>query len=324
MLFLAAIGWRVLDRIRIGPIVVSPHGLGIAAGFLAGGALLARRAERSLGIAREHIWNMLMWSILGVIVGARAAFVIGHPELFFPDDPLSVLRVWEGGVALYGGIFGGILAAIPYQRRHRLPTVALLDAAAPGFPLGIAIGRIGDLIIGDHLGSETSFILGYRYLGGDLPDRVLAIGTVVHQTALYDMLIAAIIFPIVLRASRKIRPTGHLIAIAGLWYAAGRFITDFARTEVATVGGLRGTQWTSLAIITFGLTWLTLRRPSRVGSAPDRLPREQISDEPEIGSDGEVEDATNDASGRDTPTGSAPPFSPSDLDRPAPPAEPGA
>lgn len=283
MLLFASIGWRVLDRFRFGPLEISPHGIGIAAGFLAGGSLLARRAERSLGIAREHTWNMLMWSIVGVIGGARIAFVIGHPDLFFPDDPLGVLRVWEGGVALYGGIFGGLLAALPYQRAHGLPSRALLDAAAPAFPLGIALGRIGDLVIGDHLGSTTNFFLGYRYLGGTLPDRTLAVGTVVHQTALYDMLIAALIFPIVMRASRKTRPPGQLFAIAALWYAAGRFVTDFARTEVATLGGLRGTQWTSLAIILVGVSLLAFRRPSRALA----LGSEQVSHDLRVSPDGE-------------------------------------
>jgi phosphatidylglycerol---prolipoprotein diacylglyceryl transferase len=282
MFWLAAIGWRVIDRFRFGPLEISPHGIGIAAGFMAGGALFARRAERLLGVRKEHTWNMLMWAIVGVIIGARLAFVIGHPDLFFPDDPLGVFRIWEGGVALYGGIFGGILATIPYHRKHNLPTVELLDAAAPGFPLGIAIGRIGDLIIGDHLGAPTDFFLGYRYLGGPLPDRTLAIGDVVHQTALYDMLIAAIIFPIVMVLARKHRPRGRLIAMTGMLYAAGRFVTDFARTEVATFGGLHGTQWTSIAIVLVGLAWLS-RRPRRGYS----LPLEQPLHEPAVIADDE-------------------------------------
>lgn len=260
---LAAIGWRLVDRIEIGPLSVSPHGIGIAIGFLAGGALLARRAERMLGVRREDIGNMLTWAILGVLVGARLAYVIGH-WAEFAAEPAAIPRIWEGGVSLQGGILGGILAAIPYGRRHGIPMLPLLDAAAPGFPLGIALGRVGDLVIGDHLGTPTDFMLGYRYLGGaQPPDRLLAIGDVVHQTALYDLLIAAVILPIVLRIGRRTMPTGHLIAWTAILYACGRFVTDFARTEVATFFGLRGTQWTSIAFVVAGVTWL-LRRPPRL------------------------------------------------------------
>jgi len=273
---LGSVGWPLIDRFEIGPLSVSPHGVGIAVGFLAGGALLARRAERNLGVSREDIWNMLMWAILGVIVGARLSYVVGHllandaVGQGFRDDPASMLRIWEGGVSLQGGILGGILAAIPYGRRRGIAMLPVLDAAAPGFPLGIAIGRIGDLIIGDHLGSRTDFFLGFRYVGGaQPPDRTLAVGEVVHQTALYDMLVAAALFPIVMRLSRRTLPAGHLIAWTAIGYAAGRLVTDFARTEVATFGPLRATQWTSIAFIVAGAAWLLRRRPRVVPSTLD-------------------------------------------------------
>jgi len=263
---IGAIGWRLIDRIEIGPLSISPHGIGIAIGFLAGGALLARRAERMLGFRREQIWNMLMYAIVGVIIGARLAYVIGHWSEF-SSDLAQIPRIWEGGVSLQGGILGGIVAAIPYGRKHGIAMLPILDAAAPGFPLGIALGRVGDLVIGDHLGTPTSFLLGYRYLGGaQPPDRVLQIGDVVHQTALYDLLIAAAILPIVLRIAKRTMPTGHLIAWTAILYASGRIITDFARTEVATFFGLRGTQWTSIAFIIVGATWLLRPRPRVVPS----------------------------------------------------------
>lgn len=266
---MAAIGWKLIDRIHIGPLSISPHGIGIAVGFLAGGALLARRAERMLGVTREQIWNMLMWAIVGVIIGARLAYVLGHWSEF-SSDLTQIPRVWEGGVSLQGGILGGIVAAIPYGRRHGIPMLPILDAAAPGFPLGIALGRFGDLVIGDHLGTPTTFVLGYEYLGGaQPPDRTLAIGDVVHQTALYDLLIAAAILPIVLRLARRSMPTGQLISWTAILYAAGRFVTDFARTEVATFSGLRGTQWTSIAFIVVGVTWLLRPRARVVPSTLD-------------------------------------------------------
>ncbi|MGZ4242122.1 MAG: prolipoprotein diacylglyceryl transferase, partial [Actinomycetota bacterium] len=155
MALLAYLGWKVIPRFKLGPISVSPHGIGIAVGYAAGGSLLARRAERLYGIAREHVWNMLMWAVAGVVVGARLFYIVGHLNLYFPHDPLGIFEIWQGGIVFYGGVFGGIAAAYPYMRKHHLRFWHVMDAAAPGFPLGLICGRIGDLIIGDHLGGPT-------------------------------------------------------------------------------------------------------------------------------------------------------------------------
>ena len=263
---LAYLGWRVVPRVKLWRLSISPHGLGIAAGYAAGGTLLARRAERFYGIAREHVWNMLMWAVGGVIVGARLFYVIGHLNLYFGAgrDPLDLFKIWQGGIVFYGGVFGGIAAAYPYMRKHHLNFWHVMDAAAPGFPLGLIFGRIGDLIIGDHLGGTTRFFLGWRYKGGELPGTTqLPIGTVVHQTALYDFINVMILFPVVMLLGRKRRPDGWLIMFTATWYGGARFIEDFARTGTATYLGLRGTQWVSIAIILIG-TWY-LRRLSRHG-----------------------------------------------------------
>lgn len=261
MTVLAAIGWKLVDR--IGP--VSPHGLGIAMGYVAGGTLSARRAERLYGIKRDHIWNALMWAVLGVIVGARLFYVAGHLGDYFPDDPLGIFRVWEGGIVFYGGAIGGIVAGVPYLRRHGIPFWHGMESIAPGFPLGLLIGRLGDLVIGDHLGSRTDFFLGYRYEGGALPPGCSVpgvdpsahvvcpgMGEVVHQTALYDWLSVLVLFPVVLWLGRHRRPDGFLFAFMVTWYAAGRMVSDFAR-PAATYAGLRGTQWVSVALIAFGI-----------------------------------------------------------------------
>lgn len=280
MNLLAYLSWKTLPRIPLGPLKISPHGIGIAIGFALGGQLLARRAERLYGIAREHIWNMLMWAVLGVVVGARLFYVAGHLSDFFPARPWDVFAIQNGGIVLYGGILGGIVAAYPYARKHGLPYLKLLDAAAPGFPLGIIFGRMGDLIIGDHLGAPTTFFLGWRYQGGIdcsinstidgcLPDRVLQIGDVVHQTALYDLLIASVLFPLVLLLGRRARPTGNLIMSAAILYAIGRFFTDFARTQAATFLGVHGTQWVSIALIVTGTVFLIRKRNEPVPQPSD-------------------------------------------------------
>jgi phosphatidylglycerol:prolipoprotein diacylglycerol transferase len=269
---LGAISWRVVPTIDIGPLSVSPHGLGIAVGYLLGGMLTARRAERLYNISRQHIWNALTWAVVGVIVGARLFFVVGHLGDYIPDDPLGIFRIWEGGIVFYGGVFGGIAAAIPYLRRNGIPIWQAMDAAAPGFPLGLIFGRIGDLVIGDHLGGPTTLPWGFRYAGGQLPGCPAAvdsgiscpvIGEVVHQTALYDLASALVLFPVVLLLTRRRRFDGFLIMFTATWYAIARYISDFARSA-PLYAGFRGTQWVSLVLGLSGIWWLT--RGSRFGT----------------------------------------------------------
>ncbi len=306
---LAAIGWKTIPRIDLGPLSVSPHGIGIAVGYALGGQLLAKRAERLYGIAREHIWNMLMWAVLGVIVGSRLFYVVGHIGDYIPDRPLDIIMIQKGGIVLYGGIFGGILAAWPYARKHGIPFLKTLDAAAPAFPLGLIFGRIGDLMIGDHLGGPTNFFLGWRYEGGIgcnvfrdcLPDRILPVGTVVHQTALYDLFIVLLLFPLVLAMGRRRRPDGWLISFAAVCYAVGRFFTDFARTADSTgeappgFFGLHGTQWVSLALVLVAGTLLIRKARAPVGAEEVFAPV-GASDDVE-GAPGDVAVAPGDAAG---------------------------
>jgi prolipoprotein diacylglyceryltransferase len=148
-----------------------------------------------------------------------------------------------------------------------------------GLAFGIAFGRIGDLIIGDHLGKPTSWLLAWRYEGGELPGfacvaemcrstlqggkellltkggsalyapsgELLDTGTGVHQTALYDMVFATLLFLVLYLLSRQRRRLGVLTLTFGAWYGATRVLEDFLRVD-KRIFGLTGSQWTGLTV----------------------------------------------------------------------------
>lgn len=323
-LTLAAVGWPVLDRVRFGEsFAISPHGLGIAIGFLLGAVLLTRLAP-SRGIDPDHISTMIFWALIGAVVGSRLFYVIAHFSEF--DNVGQMLAVWRGGISLLGGIAGATLVNIPLMRRYGYRFFQVMDPAVISLAFGIAIGRIGDLIIGDHLGKPTSWLLAWTYEGGTLAPpyacragrcvaellngsqqmvvtrdgatllgsagEVISRGVGVHQTALYDILSASLLFLVLWRLNKRPRREGVLTLTFGLWYGVTRLVTDFLRIDKRFFG-LTGSQWTAIAVAAISagiLIWWALG-PSRppagaVEAGKRRSPGADASEGPAAGDAG--------------------------------------
>jgi phosphatidylglycerol---prolipoprotein diacylglyceryl transferase len=300
---LASVGWPVLDRFRFGnAFAISPHGLGIALGFMIGGWLLGKIGPKH-GVSAEHISTMLFWALIGAIVGARVAYVIAHLSEF--SSPLEWLQVWKGGISLLGGIAGAIIINIRRMKKYGYRFLQVMDPSMVALSMGIGIGRIGDLIIGDHLGKPTSWFLAWAYHGGnlappftcvkgiceaqlqggcveviqrgtakllDVNGEVLATGVGVHQTALYDMILAWILFAILWNLRKKPRREGVLALTFGVYYGCCRLLEDSLRID-KRFGPFTGSQWSALtvALISAGiLIWWAVQ--ARRGSPGDADP----------------------------------------------------
>jgi phosphatidylglycerol:prolipoprotein diacylglycerol transferase len=278
-MLLAALTWPIWERIRlVGDFAVSPHGITIALGFLAGAQVMLARARRR-GVARRPVDDvrlvieaLVTRAALGGIVGARFFYVVTHLDNF--ATPLEWFLVWEGGLSLLGGITGAVLAGLPYVLRRRLSVALLLDSAAPGLALGIFLGRIGDLVIGEHLGGRTNSPLGWRCTGavGDPgapypwpgPTAQGCFDVAVHQTALYDFLAGGVVFALLILLERRARFDGFFLSAFVVLYGGFRFVSDFARAaDRDLVWTLTGSQLAAVAAILAVAAWLALVRPWR-------------------------------------------------------------
>jgi phosphatidylglycerol:prolipoprotein diacylglycerol transferase len=281
---LASVGWPVLDRFHFGDaFAISPHGIGIAVGFLVGAAIFQRRAPR-WGIRPEHAAQVVFWALIGAIVGARFFYVLAHLEEY--ASPLEWLEIWRGGISLLGGIAGATIANAIRIRMHGYHFFQVADPLVPGLALGIAVGRIGDLIIGDHLGKPTSWLLAWTYEGGTIappfscvqetctaslnggftatitkagatltgPGTDLA-GVGVHQTALYDMLLAIPLAAFLFWFQRRARREGVVTLTFAMLYGGMRLMEDSLRID-KRFGPLTGSQWTSLAVVVISVAIL--------------------------------------------------------------------
>jgi prolipoprotein diacylglyceryl transferase len=302
---LSSIGWPVVDRFRLGDsFAISPHGLFIAIGFMLGAWLFGRIAV-ARGVEERAISSIVLWSLIGAIVGARFFYVVAHWSEFAPK-PVEALLIWKGGISLLGGIAGATIANAINIRRFGLRFFQVADALAAPLALGIAVGRIGDLIIGDHLGKPTSWLLAWRYSGGtvappfeclqefcqaplqgdrlqtlersgskllDSTGAVIASGVGVHQTALYDMLLAWGLFALLWWFTKRSRREGLAALAFAIYYGCCRLLEDFLRID-KRFGPLTGSQWTALTVVVVCVAiWGYLAVSKRPGpTTPPRPP----------------------------------------------------
>jgi phosphatidylglycerol:prolipoprotein diacylglycerol transferase len=242
----------VQPEIDVLGIPVKTFGVMFALGFLAAGAVLARRLKE-LGKPADWAYEIIFAGLLGGLVGSRVYYLFQHTDQF-SKDPLG--SVFGGtGLVWYGGVIGGALAVVLWARRRGMLNVGLLDVCAAPLALGYAIGRIGCQISGDGdygKPSDLPWAMGYPH--GTVPT---APGVEVHPTPIYETLAMGLVAWLLWRYRDRVRP-GVLFA----WYLVGsgleRFLVEFVRRNEPVALGLTTPQLESIAIFAVGLAWLLL------------------------------------------------------------------
>jgi len=247
--------------VQIGPFLLTWHGLFSVLGILAA-ARLAQLLLRREGIGPDRVYDMAVWMVVLGIVGARVLYVWENYKLFAAGPPYKVLLLNEGGISQWGGIFGALLGGWIWCRRHRVPFLRVIDAAGPANAIGFLVGRIGDVINGEHHGTPTNLPWGVNYVNAATLGQP---GRIVHPEVAYEMLWCAVLLAIGLPLYRRLKkeyPEG-VVGLAWLGvYAAGRFLLSFMR-EDSLFFGLRQAQWAGLLMIVVaiaGIAYLLSRR----------------------------------------------------------------
>jgi phosphatidylglycerol---prolipoprotein diacylglyceryl transferase len=236
MWFQSVITIGIDPNIHLGPLTVSWHGLTIAIGIVVGGLAAARFAsERRLDTDPLYAIGGLL--ALGGLVGGRLFYVAEH------GGPLFGSR----GFTFDGGVILSALLIVAYVWRSGL-SASYLDAVAAGLPLGVAVGRIGDVINGEHYGPRSDFFLAVR---NSHPDALTPNSHFAYQNGgLYEVLLAAAIFAIVWPLRHRMRRTGDLAWLVLGLFAFGRFFEFFLRSDSPDLAlGLDNAQWTSLVLL---------------------------------------------------------------------------
>jgi phosphatidylglycerol:prolipoprotein diacylglycerol transferase len=220
----------------------------------------AREAERK-GFLKEDIYNGAFAVVIAGLIGARIFHVIDHWPDEYAADPIRALFIWEGGLAIWGGVIGGFLAVAFLAWRHKWRLPRLLDALAPGLVLGQGVGRIACLITGDAMGKPTTGPLGFAYVSPNA--MVPQLGVYYTPTPLFEIVMNLCLFVLLWRLRKRNLPDGALVLIYLLLYSAGRFVISIWSSYVIVALGLNQAQIISVmafALALPALTYLLLRR----------------------------------------------------------------
>lgn len=232
------------ELIRLGPLALAWHGIFVALGLIAGRRLAAQLGPL-VGLDSEVVWAG-SWSILGGgLIGARLLFVLENLDAY-ADAPLRVLAVYEGGISVFGAVLGGVAGAALYAWRASVSLAPLLDAAATGFLLGQAIGRIGDLINGEHRGLPTDVPWAVTYIH---PNTLADPGVAVHPAVGYELLWDVGAAGAAVWLLRRGAPAGVAFWLGLGLYGLGRFWVGFFRLDARYAMGLGLAQWIGLLIV---------------------------------------------------------------------------
>lgn len=210
----------------LGPFQLRAYGLALAISFLLGSWLTLRRG-RERGVPEDVLLGLFWWIILAAVVGARAFFVLAHPESF--PRALDAFRIWEGGLTQYGGLIGAMLASWIYLRRHRVSYLLAADLTAPALALGEGITRIGCFINGCCFGRECHGPLCVHYPADSYASDALGAGVPVFPSQLILSAAFFLVTALLILADRRRPATGVVFGLFLLLQGGIRWLVDFTR-----------------------------------------------------------------------------------------------
>lgn len=216
------------------------YGILIAIAFMIGIFLAYKRAPK-FGIKGDTVLDFALWLMPMSIIGARLYYVIFSWDQY-AGDPMSILAIRSGGLAIHGGIIAGVLTAIIFCKVRKVSFLDMCDLIFPEVALGQAIGRWGNFFNSEAHGGPT-----------DLPWAIEVDGEMVHPTFLYESIWCLLIFVFLIWMSDRRKFKGQIVCLYGMLYSVERFLVEGLRTDSLMIGPLRQAQVISAVIFAASL-----------------------------------------------------------------------
>ncbi|MSQ35993.1 MAG: prolipoprotein diacylglyceryl transferase [Dehalococcoidia bacterium] len=257
--------------VTIGSFLLTWHGLFTAIGILAG-VQLSLRMARVTGFGVDEAYNAALIGVPAGIVGARLLFVGEHWD-FYGAHPWEILAINEGGISIWGAVLGGVAGGVAFARWRGYQIGRGLDTTAFGLILGMAIGRLGDLVNGEHLARASNLPWAVLYTNPESPAFAHSLVVGPHHPAttyelIGDLVILGVLFWALRRPFRD-RP-GLTFFVFFVGYAVMRFFLTYLRVDSDEALGLRIPQLVSIAVVVGSLpaiAYFARQSRTRDGSA---------------------------------------------------------
>ena len=230
------IEWDPGRYLEIGPLTIHYYGILIACGLMLA-VIYGWKRCRQFGIIQDDITDGVLWIVPFAVLCARAYYCIFQWDEEFARDPISVLYIWNGGLAIYGGVIGAVIGVSVYCIFKKIKLPALLDLVALGFLIGQSIGRWGNFFNREAFGAQTE-----SFLRMGLYNTVTQTTTYHHPTFLYESLWNAIGFVMLHFLSKKRKYDGQIALGYCAWYGLGRALIEGLRTDSLYLGPFRVSQ----------------------------------------------------------------------------------
>lgn len=237
----------------LGIVKIYWYSVMIFLGLLIGGWLALREAKK-WKIPEDLMINYFFFLVPIALIGARLYYVLFNLD-YYSNDLMAILRVWEGGLAIHGGIIAGILWTLFYTKKYKVNFFRMTDIMVVSLIIGQAIGRWGNFFNQEAYGPVTTLeFLNNLHLPKFIIDNMFIDGAYHQPTFLYESLwcIIGFIILLIVRRYHYIK-IGQVTCLYFVWYGLGRFLIESLRTDSLMLGGFKMAQLISLAMIVIGI-----------------------------------------------------------------------
>ncbi|WP_088815770.1 MULTISPECIES: prolipoprotein diacylglyceryl transferase [Listeria] len=245
--------------IQLGNFSIKWYGIIIALGVVVA-LLLALREATKRRFDKELFVDLLIWAIPISIICARIYYVIFQWD-FYKDNPSEIIKIWHGGIAIYGALIGAVGTAIIFSRIKKISFFQLADIAAPSLLIAQAIGRWGNFMNQEAHGAETTrSFLESLHLPDFIINQMYIDGAYYQPTFLYESLWNVLGFVVLLVLRRTKIRRGELFLGYVIWYSFGRFFIEGMRTDSLMWGDMRVSQVLAVILIVVSIGMIIYRR----------------------------------------------------------------
>jgi phosphatidylglycerol:prolipoprotein diacylglycerol transferase len=245
--------------VKLGFLEIRYYGLMYAIGILIAIQGITRWFKRKkYPVDEDTLVNIILWTFVSAIVGARLYYVLFNLP-YYLGNPTEIFAVWHGGLAIHGGIIGGLLSGYFLAKKAKIRPWFLADAAAPFVILGQALGRFGNFMNGDAHGIPTKMSWGVIFPAGTpAGDQFPGIPT--HPTMIYELILNLIAFVILYRLREKKYKDGFIFAVYIICYAINRTIVSFFRADDLLLYGLNMPHIISAVMIGVSIYFILVKK----------------------------------------------------------------